>query len=175
MKGRRLGWHPIISTFENLLKRVSSFGFRGEFNHQLPTAVGKAILVEGIEGLLAFFARLNQPCLAQNGKVMRNGRLGDVELFCQFAHRDLAATARAHDLLAGVVGDGFGKEDGIIFHIDNFRCDYIDICLFVKRALHCTEGVNHRGSCVEKIEQGGTSLLTCACGLPHQVGFNRLA
>ena len=67
--------------FYCLLYGFGGLGFGREFDHQLSTAVCDTLLVEGIESLLALFADAHQIRLAQNGEVMRDRGLGDVDLF----------------------------------------------------------------------------------------------
>ena len=98
---------------------------RRKFDHELAAAIGNAFLVEGVESLLAFFANGDQICIAQNGKVMRYRGLRDIQLLDDLVDRERTATADVHDLLAGFVRDGFGEEDRVKFHIDNFLFDII--------------------------------------------------
>jgi hypothetical protein len=67
------------------------------------------ILVERVESLLALLADVDKARVAQNGEVVRNGGLGEADFFHDFANRKPTATALAHDFLAGVVGNRFGK------------------------------------------------------------------
>jgi hypothetical protein len=110
------------------------FFFGCEFDHQLTTAVGNLVLIQRVKSLLAFLANIDEVCITQNGEVMGNGGLGDFHLFDDLINRKPAATALAHNLLAGVVGDGFRKEDRVEFHKD-FQTYYIDVRLFVKRRI----------------------------------------
>jgi hypothetical protein len=121
----------ILDHFE---QDLCCFFFGREFDHELTTAVGNLVLIQRIKSLLAFLANIDEVCIAQNGKVVGNGGLGDFHLFDDLINRKPAATALAHDLLAGVVGDGFRKEDGIEFHND-YKAYYIDVYLFVKREM----------------------------------------
>ena len=57
---------------------------RCKFDHELAAAICNTFLIEGVESLLAFFADGNKISLAQNGKVMRNSRLGDIQLLDYF-------------------------------------------------------------------------------------------
>ena len=82
---------------------------RCKFDHELATAICNTFLIEGIEGLFAFFADGHQIRLAQNGKVMGNSGLGDIQLLDYFVDGNRTATTNVHDLLAGFVGDRFGE------------------------------------------------------------------
>ena len=90
--------------------------FRRKFDHDLPAANGDVFLVEGVERLLAFFADIDQIRITQDGEVMGDGRLRKADLLNDLTDREFTATALAHDLLAGFVCDGFGKEDRVKFH-----------------------------------------------------------
>jgi len=96
------------------------FGFRRELQHDLTTARRDIILVEGVERLLAFFADVDETRIAQNGEMVRDGWLGEPDLFHDLVDREPATATRAHDLLAGFIGDGFGEEDRVEFHLDIF-------------------------------------------------------
>ena len=67
--------------FDGFLDGFGGLGFGREFDHQLSTAVCDTLLVEGIESLLALFANGDQISLTQNGEVMRDRGLGDVDFF----------------------------------------------------------------------------------------------
>jgi hypothetical protein len=88
---------------DHVEQNLGRFFFGCEFHHQLPTAVGHLVLIQRIKSLLAFLANIDEVCVAQNGEVMGNSGLGDVHLFDDLIDRKPAATALAHDLLAGVV------------------------------------------------------------------------
>lgn len=65
--------------------------FRGlllwrEFQHDLSAANCDILLIESIESLLAFIARIHQTRLAQNGEMMRDGGLRDVHLLDDLIH-----------------------------------------------------------------------------------------
>jgi hypothetical protein len=47
---------------------------------------------------------------------MGDGGLRKADLLDDLIDREFTATAFAHDSLAGVVCDGFGKKDGVKFH-----------------------------------------------------------
>lgn len=108
-----------------MFEREGGFGLGRELEHDLTTARRNMVLVEGVEGLLAFFADVDEARVAQDGEVVRDGGLGEADLFDDLADGEPAATALAHDFLAGVVGDGFGEEDGVEFHIDIFLFEII--------------------------------------------------
>ena len=106
--------------FDELL---GGLGFRRELDHQVSAAGYDTILVQRIKSLLAFLAHIDQSRLAQNGEMMRDGGLRDVRLLDDLVDRERGAATQTHDLLAGLVGDGFGKQYGIYSsHIDNLRC-----------------------------------------------------
>ena len=58
--------------------------------------------------------------------MMRDSGLGDIELLNYLGHGTPAAASELHNLLAGIVGNGFGKEYGIKGgcrrHIDILLC-----------------------------------------------------
>lgn len=95
-------------------------GFRCKFDHELAAAKCDAFLVEAVESLLAFLADCDQISLAQNGKVMRDGGLGNIQLLDDLVDGERTAAADIHDLLTGFIRDGFGKENGVKFHSDKF-------------------------------------------------------
>ena len=53
-----------------LEQNLGGFFFRRKLDHQLAAAIHNLVLIEGIEGLLAFFADVDQTCVAQDGEVM---------------------------------------------------------------------------------------------------------
>jgi hypothetical protein len=59
--------------------------------------------------LLAFLADIHKTGIAQDGEMMGDGRLGVTDLFNDLINREFTTTTHAHDSLAGVIGDGFGK------------------------------------------------------------------
>ena len=85
------------------------FGLRRELDHQLSATDRDTFLVERVKRLLAFFAHAHQICLAQNGEMVRDGGLGHIQFFHDLAHRERVATYQVHDLLAGLIGNGFGE------------------------------------------------------------------
>jgi hypothetical protein len=91
------------------LDRPGSFGSRCKIEHQRSAAVGQAFLVEHVEGLFAFVARTDQPGFPQDSQVMRDGRLGDVQLLDDLIDRQPLAADQCHDLLAGIVSQGLGE------------------------------------------------------------------
>lgn len=103
----------LVNDFDEFLGRL---GFRCKFHHQLSTANGDVLLVEGVKGLLTFFTDLDQVCVAQDRQVMGNGGLRETDLLHDLIHRQPAAATLAHDLLAGLVGNRFGKENRTCFH-----------------------------------------------------------
>jgi hypothetical protein len=107
--------HPIllVDDVDQFLGRCC---FRCEFDHQLTTAKHNIFLVQGIEGLLAFFADVDQTRLAQDGKMMRDSGLGESNFFNDLIYRQPTAAALAHDFLAGLICNGFGKKNRICFH-----------------------------------------------------------
>ena len=96
--------------------------FRCELDHQLSAADSDVFLIERIKSLLAFLADGDQPRVAQDRKVMGDCRLGNIELLHDLIHRERVTAHQFHDLLAGLIRDGFGKKDRVKFHIDNFLC-----------------------------------------------------
>jgi hypothetical protein len=100
-------------TLDGLFDSKGGFGFRRELEHDLSTADRDAFLVESVEGLLAFLANVHKTRIAQDGEMMGYGGLGEADFFNDLIDGKPAATALAHDSLAGVIGDGFGKQDGI--------------------------------------------------------------
>jgi len=106
-----------IDDFNN---RFCCLLFRRKLQHDLSTANSDMFLVEGIKGLLAFFADVDEICVAQNSEMMRDGGLRKADLFNDLVDRQPATTALAHDLLAGVIGNGFGKDDWVEFHVETF-------------------------------------------------------
>ena len=96
-----------------------------KFDHELAAAICNAFLIESVESLLAFFADSDEFCFAQNGKVMRNGGLRDIQFFHDLIHRKRLAAADVHDLLTGFVRDGFCEKDGVEINIDGFLFDII--------------------------------------------------
>ena len=106
--------------FDELL---GGLGFGRKLDHQVSATGYDAILIQRIESLLAFLAHIDQSRLAQNGKMMRDGGLSDVRLLDDLVDRERGAATQTHDLLAGLVGDGFGEQYSIYSsHIDNLRC-----------------------------------------------------
>lgn len=106
--------------FDELL---GGLGLGRELDHQVSAAGYDAVLVQRIKSLLAILAHIDQSRLAQNSEMMRDGGLRDVRLLNDLVDRERSAAAQTHDLLAGLVGDGFGEQHGIYSsHIDNLRC-----------------------------------------------------
>lgn len=103
----------LVNDFDQFL---GGFAFRRKLDHQLPTADCDVFLVQRIKGLLAFFADIDQARIAQDRQVMRDGRLRETNLLHDLVHRQPTATTLAHDLLASLVRNGFGKQDWICFH-----------------------------------------------------------
>ena len=69
---------------------------------------------------------MHQPGLAQDGQVVRDRRLGDVQLLNDLVDREPLAAAEFHDLLPGLVGQGFGEKNRVErCHIDNHLFDII--------------------------------------------------
>ena len=93
------------------LDRPGSLGFGCKVEHQRATAVGQAFLVEHVEGLFAFLPRTDQPGFPQDRQVVRDCRLGNVQMLDDLVDRQPLATDQSHDLLAGIVGQGFGEFD----------------------------------------------------------------
>ncbi len=98
---------------------------RRKLDHELAATKSDPFLVETVESLLAFFADSYQIRLTQNGEVMRNGGLGHIQFLDDLVDREGFAAADVHDLLAGFVRNGFGEEDGVEFHIDDFLFNII--------------------------------------------------
>ncbi len=67
--------HPVclarvpVRVFDRFLDVFSCFRFGSEADHQLSTARSNALLVEGVEGLLAFLAHMDQIRFAQDGEM----------------------------------------------------------------------------------------------------------
>jgi hypothetical protein len=65
-----------------------------------------------------------------------DGGLCEANLFNDLVDREPATATRAHNLLTGLISNGFGEEDGVRFHIDKLLWGhYIDKHLFVKSLL----------------------------------------
>lgn len=90
-------------SLEGVEKFFGGDAFGRELDHQLPAADGDVFLIERIESLLAILAHGDEVCLAQDGEVMRNGGLGDIQLFNDLADGERIAAADVHDLLTGFV------------------------------------------------------------------------
>lgn len=88
---------------------LSGNRFGRKLDHDLTTADGNMLLVEGVEGLFAFFADMYQTGISQDGKVMGDGGLRKADLLDDFTDREFATTTLAHDFLARIVCNGFGK------------------------------------------------------------------
>ena len=122
--------------------------FGRELEHDLTTAHGDTFLIECIECLLAFLADVDETGIAQDGEMMRDGGLSEADFFNDLIDREFATTTRAHDLLARIVGDGFGKQDGIEFHDENSLCARLyrrlSICQVIKdlRGFQSLGGLN---------------------------------
>jgi len=67
--------------------------------------------------------------------MVRDSGLGHVQFFHDLADREPVATDQPHDLLAGLIGDGFGEKERVYFHRRLSMQDYIEVCLFVKRSI----------------------------------------
>ena len=74
-----------------------------ELDHQLAAAGHDPVLVERIEGLLAFLPDIDQTRIAQDGKMMGDGGLADIELIHNLTDRKFATATHAHDFLACVI------------------------------------------------------------------------
>src|SRR5581483_7781052 len=104
---------------------------RREGPHQLPAAHGQVLLVQCVEALAALLPDKYQVGLFQLLEVMAHGRLVDLaaKFFDHFVHAQPDTAQARHNLLARVVGYGFGKLNGInLIHTRN----YIDIYRYVK-------------------------------------------
>ena len=88
-------------------------GFWGEDINQAAAAVGDALLVEAVVGVLAFGAGIDEVGVAEDGEVMGDGGLADAYGFDDLSDVEAVAAAQTHDLLAGGIGEGFGKGDCI--------------------------------------------------------------
>lgn len=116
------------------LDRPGGLGTRCKVQHQGITAAGQPLLVERIEGLLAFLSRLHQPGFSQNGKMMRDRRLGNVQLLDDFVDREPLAADQSHDLLPGLIRQGFGKFNRLCCnHIDRRLFDIISKFIYMSR------------------------------------------
>ncbi len=106
--------------FQCLLDDLGCLCFRRELDHQLPTAHSHAFLVQRIESLLAFLSDHDETRLPQDGKMVRDRRLGDrlggIEVFHDLIDGPPTTTTLAHDLLASFIGERFGEKDRILFH-----------------------------------------------------------
>jgi len=118
--GRRMGGHPELA-LDDLFQIYGGFRFGREFKHDLSATNGKVILVERVESLFAFLANVDEARVAQDGEVMRNGWLGEADLFHDLVDRQPATTTLAHNSLACVICNGFGKENRIEFHGKTFK------------------------------------------------------
>ncbi len=83
--------------------------FRCELDHELSAADSNVFLVECIEGLLTFLADVDQTSIAEDSQVVRDGGLGEPNLLNDLIDGQPATAALAHNLLAGLVGNCFGK------------------------------------------------------------------
>lgn len=106
---------PILLV-NDVYQLFSRRGFGRKLDHELTAAHDDIFLIQGIEGLLALLADVDQPRVAQDSQVMRDRGLTKLQFARQVADRDPTAAALAHDLLAGLVGYGFGKHDRVNFH-----------------------------------------------------------
>jgi len=88
-----------------------------ELDHELSAAERDILLIERVERLLSLLPNVHESRIAQDGEMMGHGGLGHIQLRNHLAHRQPPAAQHVHDLLAGVIGNGFGKEHGIEFHI----------------------------------------------------------
>jgi hypothetical protein len=62
-------------------------GFRCKIEHQHTAAGGQMFLINTTESLLAFLPHMYQPGFSQNGAMVRDGRLGHVQLLDNFIDR----------------------------------------------------------------------------------------
>jgi hypothetical protein len=122
---------PILF-IDDFYEFLGRYALRGELDHDLAAADRDVFLVQGIKRLLAFLANVDQPRIPQDGKVMGNRGLGEPHLLDDLIDRERAATALAHDFLAGLIGNGFSKKDWIVFHRRLSIWYYIEVYLFVK-------------------------------------------
>jgi len=106
---------------------LGSFGrvvLRCKIELEIRAAGGKAALVQLVESLLADLADIHQPGLTQDGKMVGYRGLRDVQMLDNLIDRQPLAAADLHDLLTGIVGQCFRKENGA-------RITHIDLLLYV--------------------------------------------
>lgn len=108
--------HTPILLVNDFDQFFGGFTFGRKLDHQLSTANRDVFLVQGIKSLFAFFTNVNQSCIAQDRQVMRDGGLRETDFLHDLVHRQPATATLAHDLLAGLVGNGFGKQNRAYFH-----------------------------------------------------------
>ena len=119
---------PLFTIDDDLdaLDRPGGLGFRCKVEHQGATAVGQPFLVEHVEGLFAFLPHLDKPGVPQDSQMVRDCRLGDVQPLDDLVDREPLAADQSHDLLPGIVGQGFGEFDRLrFFHIHRRLFDII--------------------------------------------------
>ena len=86
--------------------RLRRFLLRREREQKFSATRHDLLLVELVENLFAFLAAQDQSGFAQDGEVMRNGRLRDAVFVGHFIDRPPLATTEAHDLLPSRIADG---------------------------------------------------------------------
>ena len=74
--------------------------------------------------------------------MVRDRGLGKAHLLDNLIDRKPTAAALAHDLLAGLVSNGFCKKDRVHIHRRLSIWDYIEVCLFVKAVQNAMEAKN---------------------------------
>ncbi len=105
---------------------------RSKPRHQHSAAGSNFLLIEAVEGVFPVGAYFYQACLSQDGKMVRNRWLGDLQVTHDFIHRQPLATAELHDLLAGFVCQSFGETKRIRRFVLGNHCQvlyrYLSIC-----------------------------------------------
>jgi hypothetical protein len=91
---------------------------RGKCAHQLPTANGKLLLVEGIEALPPLLPHQHEIRFFELFQVVADGWLVyfAAKLIHDLVHTEPDATKVRHDLLTGLVGKRFSEGDWISIH-----------------------------------------------------------
>ena len=82
--------HPVrlarvsARVFDGFLEGFGCFRFGSELQHDLAATNRNAVLVEGIKRLFALFAQVDEVRLPQDGEMVRDCRLGHIDLFDDF-------------------------------------------------------------------------------------------
>jgi len=83
--------------------------FRRKSLHQYTAAYSHLVLIKRIKDLLPLPPDLDQISFAQNSQVMRNRGLSNPSFLNYVRDAKPLAAQQTHNLLSGVIGDGFGK------------------------------------------------------------------